>query len=205
MRGIYDFLVGTARAAVGRWRDQRAPESLAWDADWGTETASFDLGNYEPTPPAVVGAVLDAVDRALGPAVGAATLVDLGCGKGRVLLIAAERSFHRVIGVEVRAALVDVCRNNLTRFALRHPERRAPEVVWGDASEIVLPAGTRVLYLYNPFPPGTLAAVLRKEQGPDVWLAYVHPLDESIAISAGFREVDRGAGDPAWVLMRRAG
>lgn len=120
------------------------------------------------------------------------------------MILAAERAFPRVIGVEVRASLVDICQRNLGVFSARDPQRRAPVVVWGDAAEIALPPGCLVLYLYNPFPVGVLRAILTRERG-EVWIAYVHPLDERVVKDAGFCEVARGTTDPAWVLLRRPG
>src|SRR5215472_1458160 len=40
------------------------------------------------------------------------TFVDLGCGKGRVLLMARELGFGRIIGVEFAPALAKVARRN---------------------------------------------------------------------------------------------
>ena len=37
--------------------------------------------------------------------------VDYGCGKGRVVVLAARRKFQRVIGVELSAELADAARN----------------------------------------------------------------------------------------------
>lgn len=188
---------------IRRWRDQRAPESLGFDAENGTETAAFDWGNYEPTLPGVVGRVLDGIERCLGPeGTAQATFVDLGCGKGRVVLIAAERRFAKVIGVELDQRLVATAERNVAAWAARHPTATPPAIVWSDAAEVPLAGAPLVLYLYNPFEADVLDLVLRKHRGPDTWIAYVHPMDAKLVEAHGFRPKLAGLEDPAWVLYR---
>jgi hypothetical protein len=74
------------------------------------------------------------------------TFVDLGCGKGRPLLIASELGFRKVIGVEFALELVEICQLNLRKT---HAANAA--VVHSDAADFAFPDGDLVLYLYNPF------------------------------------------------------
>ena len=182
-----------------RWRGQRDPDSLAFDAIHGTDTASFDLADYEPTPPAVAERVLDAVVTALGAdGVRDASFVDLGCGKGRVLLLAAQRGFGRVLGVEHDRRLAAIGRANARRVAVH------VEVFEQDAADFELPLGERVLFMYNPFPADVLEAVMTRAALAPTWLAYVHPVDEARVLAAGFAEIARGDDrlEPRWRVFR---
>ena len=88
----------------------RDPEGLAFDGRYGTETRWFDaFGNYEPSRPSVVEAALDALD--VDPA--EFTFVDVGSGKGRVLILAAQRAFRDVLGIEPDRGLRAVAARNL--------------------------------------------------------------------------------------------
>lgn len=188
--------------AVRRWRDQRAPESVAFDAEHGTDTARFDWGNYEPTLPAVAGRVLDALERLLGPEETAkATFVDLGCGKGRVLLLAAQRPFARVVGVELDPRLVAVAERNVAAWSVSHG-LTPPAVVWADAAEVPLQGDPLVLYLYNPFPAEVLDRVLRRFRGRQTVIAYVHPVDRNLVEAHGFRPLMVSLEDPSWIVYR---
>ena len=188
---------------VRRWQDQRRPESLAFDAENGTDTARFDWGNYEPTLPQVIDRVLDAIERCLGPEETAkATFVDLGCGKGRVILKATERSFGRVIGVELDAGLVEVAKQNIAAWQTRHPDKNKPTLVHGDAATVPLQGEPLILYMYNPFPTATLDLVLRQHRGQGTWVAYVHPVDRVWVEAHGFRAKMAGLEDPNWLLYR---
>ncbi len=76
--------------------------------------------------------------------------VDLGCGKGRVLMMAAALPFAQVLGVEYSPALSAIARRNLERY--RGPHRaEAVEVVTADASEFAYPDGDLVVFMYHPF------------------------------------------------------
>jgi tRNA1(Val) A37 N6-methylase TrmN6 len=77
--------------------------------------------------------------------------VDIGSGKGRILLEAATRyRFRRIIGVELLPALTATAARNhrTTRRRLRTPE---VELVTGDAREWVPPDDLTIAYMVNPF------------------------------------------------------
>jgi predicted RNA methylase len=99
--------------------------------------------------------------------------IDVGAGKGRVLLIASHFSFKRVIGVEFAKELVDTARTNIARFGCK------AEVVHADAAEYDFPCDDLVIYLYNPFGPEVLRPVLRSlrtiSATHEVYLVYVNP------------------------------
>lgn len=80
-----------------------------------------------------------------------ATFVDLGSGKGRAVLLAAELPYKRVVGVEFSRELTEIARGNLERYPRGLVRARAVEFVCADAAEFSCPATPIVLYLYNPF------------------------------------------------------
>jgi SAM-dependent methyltransferase len=88
--------------------------------------------------------------------------VDIGCGKGRVLVLAAQYPFRRVIGVEIAQALATVAARHVAR--VRH--RACTDVtVWnGPASEFPIPGDATIVYLFNPFHGRELVHVLEKLQ-----------------------------------------
>lgn len=88
------------------------------------------------------------------------TFVDLGCGKGRPLLVASEFPFRDIIGVELSSPLVQVTQRNATIIANRFPARTPVRVAVGDASNYPLPPGNLVIFLYNPFHAELIANVV---------------------------------------------
>jgi SAM-dependent methyltransferase len=90
------------------------------------------------------------------------TFVDLGCGKGRVLLIAAERPFQRIIGVEISADVAAIARANVACYRPESTRVREIEVVNADATEFDMPGANLLVHLYHPFEPVITAAVMRR-------------------------------------------
>jgi SAM-dependent methyltransferase len=79
------------------------------------------------------------------------TFVDLGCAKGRTLLLAAQMGFGRVIGVEFAGALCEIARSNIARFSGFGDARARCSVSHADATQYEFPDGKLVLYFGNPF------------------------------------------------------
>ena len=76
------------------------------------------------------------------------TFIDIGCGKGRALLIASEFPFRHVIGVELAIDMAQVARANV---ALKPAWKERISVANEDALTFELPNGPVVFFLYNPF------------------------------------------------------
>jgi SAM-dependent methyltransferase len=82
------------------------------------------------------------------------TFVDLGCGKGRALLLAAQYGFSKVLGVELSPELAAVARANTGTHA--NVEVRAQ-----DAVTVEYPRGPLVIFFYHPFLAPVLLRVLK--------------------------------------------
>ena len=165
------------------FRGQRDERSLAFDRTWGTETARFDLYNYEPSTPDVVNRVLDLLD--VGPE--GWSFVDLGSGKGRAVLLASLRPFRTAVGIEWRRGLHRRAQANLAAFAARGGPRCPIELHCGDAATHPLPDGPLVVYLYTPFPAAVVHDVLVRLQGRDHRLCYVNPRESPLVEAMGYR------------------
>ncbi len=79
------------------------------------------------------------------------TFIDMGSGKGRVLFVAAEYPFRKVMGVEFSNALHDEAVANLRRYKFRGRRCSDIQPVHADAREFEFPDGNLVIYLFNPF------------------------------------------------------
>lgn len=76
------------------------------------------------------------------------TFVDLGSGKGRALMMAADYPFGAITGVEFARELDAVCRRNLERLG---DPRVTCEL--GDAEQFDFPLTDLVVFMNNPFDP----------------------------------------------------
>lgn len=81
------------------------------------------------------------------------TFIDVGAGMGRGMLLAAEMGFKDVWGVELNPVLTGIARKNLRRWKVdgRLMDGQRMKLIEGDATEMKLPAGPVVLFLFNPF------------------------------------------------------
>jgi predicted RNA methylase len=75
------------------------------------------------------------------------TFVDVGCGKGRALVLAASFPFKAIAGVEYAPELVQACIANLEKVGAA--ERC--QVTTGDAVDYRFPDGDLLAFFYNPF------------------------------------------------------
>lgn len=76
--------------------------------------------------------------------------IDIGCGKGRVVLLAAGYPFRRVVGLENLPWLADVANRNLKSYT-GPVVADSVEVVLGDAEDYEIPPDDLVVYLFDPF------------------------------------------------------
>jgi SAM-dependent methyltransferase len=151
--------------------------------------------DYQPTPVRTVRALLEQLE----PYAPASTLVDFGSGKGRVLLLAAQFPFRRVVGVEFDEALHRTACENIARFRGR---RRCGDVrsVAGRAETFELPPGDLVLYFFHPFKDEiferTIENVVRsyREHPRRILLAFLNPVHTEVVDR--FTEFRRLAMEP---------
>jgi SAM-dependent methyltransferase len=152
--------------------------------------------HYEPTPVAEAQALLDA--SPLRP--DQATFVDVGAGMGRVVMLAARRTFRRVLGIEISPALVEIARDNIASARGAYRAVKDVRVVPADAASFAFPRGDLVVYLYNPFRAPVLERMLTNllaaDDAREIVLLYHTAVEhETIDVAARFEVVaDLGFG-----------
>ncbi|MYZ50059.1 hypothetical protein [Propylenella binzhouense] len=138
--------------------------------------------DYAPTPCLVLDWVLDALPIAPGET----TLVDMGSGRGRVVLQAATRPFKEVVGVEHSAELHAAALANRAAFPSALRKARAITLMNRDAAETVLPEGPAVLFFFNPFGEEIMGRVLSRLVRSDA--------AGTLCVFGAVRGIDRLAG-----------
>jgi hypothetical protein len=133
-------------------------EGREFDAAHGTDTVQTSdpgwLGRltsrnwmygqaYGPAPISVVRRALEQLPEEFRDAV----FIDIGSGKGRIVLVASEFPFRRVIGVEYDRVLHDVAAKNATMFQAGY----RIELHCQDATEFRYPTEPLVVFFHHPF------------------------------------------------------
>ena len=138
------------------WDERRGFDTRGWVVPNQHSTVSglADGFPYAGTHVRLARALLRAVrDRAAG-----ATFVDLGSGKARVVLLAAELPFGELVGVEYDEQLHRTAEQNVTRLGAGDAPPIRLELA--DVRDFSFPETPLVIYMNNPFPEQVLKIVL---------------------------------------------
>jgi hypothetical protein len=90
------------------------------------------------------------------------TFIDFGCGKGRVVMMAAEMGFRECVGVELNEGLARIAAANFETWAERGRAKSPMRAVCCEATAFEFPSTPCVVYLFNPFTGKVLAKLLQK-------------------------------------------
>jgi hypothetical protein len=189
-----------AAAIEGAWFDYRRRIVTAPTADERRpqRRPSDDWSAYIPARPASVRAALRALPL---PDLRDYTFIDIGSGKGRVMFLAAEYPFRRIVGVESVRELHAAAQGNIARYRCR--ARRCPsiEAVHAKAQDYAWPADPLVLFFFNPFPADVMAQVMEsaarslEEHPRPIWLILLFPelapIVESVTVFRRHHETPR--------------
>ncbi len=186
------------RAAYGAWFDWRGGVETTTDVRSADHVG--DRHVYQPTDVWDLPKVLPV--RETGPD---DVFVDVGSGKGRVVLFAARRyPFRRVVGVEVSGELHALARRNVA--ALGPACRDRVELVNADVNDWAVPDDATVFHLFNPFRGETFLGFLdgvaasQRRRPRVVRMVYTPPVLHDDVVAAGFAPV---RVRPRFTLYRR--
>lgn len=165
-----------------------------WDAALQIKTSGRDETNadeyhhpYEPTPYCVLERLANS-----GLIGEQDTLLDYGCGKGRVGFFLSHRTKAKTIGIEYDDRIFALALENRKTSALR----RKPEFVLCKAEEFEVSPEANRCYFFNPFSVEILHKVMARileswyEYPREVFLFFYHPADEYISYLMTVEELD---------------
>jgi SAM-dependent methyltransferase len=209
---------GTIATAIGRLRSNsqasQKPQIHPFDVEHKVDTSGFitgpDLASHHPNsllatgyygiPPSRFRHILDRWAATLCEIeVSDYTFVDIGCGKGRAVLLASELPFLEVIGVELDTALAATATANLQSWRATHLSAAPTRILCADASSFAIPSTPCLLYLYNPFATPLVAALIEqvlcsfRDHPRTIVIVYVNPAaDHLFAQSTSFERLWSG-------------
>ncbi|WP_220498474.1 class I SAM-dependent methyltransferase [Rhodopirellula sp. JC639] len=102
--------------------------------------------------------------------------VDVGCGKGRILLLAAEHGFDQVVGLEISPSLCEIAERNVAIFRENTPTASSIEVVCTNILDYQMDGSETVFFLYSPFDQPVTKTFLKmirqslNDHPRDLWL-----------------------------------
>jgi len=195
-----------------RWQYQRrfAAKQAAFDRKWGVQTAvrirpeDLDVVGpnraaavpYQPIGEEPFRVMMGALTNLIGSRFPLYTFVDMGCGMGKALLLAAEHPFRQIVGVEFARHLATICEQNV--YQVRDPAHRlcqSIKVVVTDATQFSFPDGPLIVFLYNPFGPQVLIPMLNNlrtaaaTKPNETFVVYLNARHSQLLEEVGFRPV----------------
>ncbi len=149
------------------WWANRAP-AIFFDRLRGVDTipggfdgdvAAAEFGKvyaYDPTPWRVLSRSLRVAELRAENFI----FVDVGCGKGRVLLSALALPFKRIIGIELSPTFCRIAQQNITNARFISRRCAAVEIICSDATKYRIPGRPMIMFFFNPFPFEIMEIVL---------------------------------------------
>jgi SAM-dependent methyltransferase len=152
---------------------KQARLNLAFDREHGIETAEeipLESAGVPPTEVArgngvyrpVTQKLFRAAIASIGVDAARFTFVDIGSGKGKVLFMAADLPFKRVVGIEYAGGLHEVAVRNVAAYRSAKQKCRDIEAVHADALQYDLPDGPLILFIFNALAKEIMRGLLKK-------------------------------------------
>jgi SAM-dependent methyltransferase len=119
--------------------------------------------------------------------------LDIGCGKGRVLCVAAHQGFKQVTGLDFARDLCEAAKENLVITKQQIPALEY-KVINNDAFYFEIPDDVDCIFFFNPFDEIIMSAVVNnifkslKNNPRKLTIIYVNPLHKEQFLKAGFKE-----------------
>jgi predicted RNA methylase len=164
-----------------------------FDRIWGVNTEEtinlFDLDDinspnylygvrYQPTHSEIFRRIITAIDINHSDYI----FIDCGSGKGRLILMASEFPFQRVLGVEFSPELNRIAEENIRAYKSATQKCKDLQSVCMDVATFPIPPAPAVFYLYNPFAKKVMKAFLSNIEKSlektlrDVYILYHNPI-----------------------------
>ena len=124
------------------------------------------------------------------------SLIDVGSGKGRVMVAAAHYGFKNIIGVDFARELCEAAERNINKIKTQFPDTTF-NIYCKDILNYEIKADDKVFFLFNPFNKEIMEKFLEKidrsvkEHRRTIYFIYANPQQKEILIEKKFQEIFR--------------
>ena len=151
-----------------------------------------DGNEYGTVPPYLLKKILDRVTCGQSD-----VFLDFGSGKGRVLLIASQYKFQKIIGIEFSPELVDIALKNIAICKdYNNFDIDRIKIINEDILDYKYNNDETVFYLFNPFSNIILEELCDQimksihSKPRKVYIIYVNPIFDNIIVANRFKKID---------------
>ncbi len=120
--------------------------------------------------------------------------LDIGCGKGRAMAVAAHYGFNKITGLDFSKELIIAAEENMRSVAKGFPSL-SYKLINNDAFYYEIPNDVDCIFLFNPFDEMIMSAVLEnikkslRQKTRTLFIIYLNPLHKNVFLNNGFKEI----------------
>ena len=120
--------------------------------------------------------------------------IDIGCGKGRALCVAAQLGAMKLTGIDFSKEFCDQSKLNLLKTQQRLPAMQF-KVLNNDAFYFDIPHDADCIFMFNPFDEMIMNGVIEnieisiEEHPRPITIIYANPMQKHLFLEAGYKEV----------------
>ena len=121
-------------------------------------------------------------------------LLDLGCGKGRALCVAAHNGFTKLEGIDISKNFCKHAKKNLDVTRQKFPTLTY-KIINNDAFYFEIPSSAGCIFMFNPFDEIIMSGVINNinssihDHPREVYIIYINPLHKKLFTDNGFKEI----------------
>jgi SAM-dependent methyltransferase len=120
--------------------------------------------------------------------------LDIGCGKGRVICVAAHYGVSKITGVDISKVFLQDAEENINTLKKKFPKVKAA-VVQANAFYYPIPTTVDCIFLFNPFNEIIMSGVIEnieislKKKPRKITIIYFNPVDKHLFWENDYKEV----------------
>ncbi len=124
------------------------------------------------------------------------SLIDVGSGKGRVMVAAAHYGFKNIAGVDFAKELCTTTERNINKIKPKFPGTTFT-VYCRDILNYTITENDKVFFLFNPFDKEIMEKFSEKIEGSvkkyprTIYIIYANPQQKEVLLQKGYKEVFR--------------
>ncbi len=159
---------------------------------WRDRLLGMFLSAYQPTQPDIFSEIMSSLQISFREFL----FFDVGSGKGRVLLMASDYPFRRILGIELLPELHLLALENFKTYKSDLQQSFDVESICADARKFEFLAQPTVLYLFNPLPEAGMEELIAnlerslRERPRPIYVLYHNPiLERRLSRSELFKKI----------------
>lgn len=134
---------------------------------------------------------LEAIMQRIPEKIKQGTFLDIGCGKGRAMCVAAASGYKQVAGIDFAKQLIDAAKQNLEQTKKQYPLTQY-SLNWADVQSLEIEEQVTTVFLFNPFDEILMKQVVTKindslaKKPRRLLVLYCTPRHENLFFDDGF-------------------